>query len=67
MQAYISNACLVKKTNVIKSKSGIHELFNTRRIIYVITVYALLAKSLFSYMDENIASIDNEAFIHVYV
>lgn len=60
MQTYISNLCLEKNQTFIKPKSGIHELLNTRRNIHVIMVYALLAKTLFSYMDENIASIDTE-------
>lgn len=31
----------------------------------MIKVYAMLAKTLLSYIDENIASIDTEAFIYV--
>lgn len=61
MQTCICNVCIEKKKQTfIKPKSGIHELLNTRRIIHVIMVYALLAKTLFSHMDESIASIDTE-------
>lgn len=62
MQTCICNVCIEKNQTFIKPKSGIHELLNTRRIIHVhvVMVYALLAKTLFSYMDESIASIDTE-------
>lgn len=61
MQTYISNVCIEKKPQTfIKPKSGIHELLNTRMIIHVIMLYALLAKTLFSYIDESITSIDTE-------